>query len=200
MSTILYYSNYCNNSTKLLQTLSKSNIKNEIHFICIDKRSKENNKTFISLEDGTKIIMPDIITRVPALFLLKDGYKVIYGEDILKYFKPAAQEVNVRQIAQNNIEPSAFSFHSSGFSDIISDKYSFVDMDPDALTALGNGGMRQMHSYVDLNMNNQDKFECPEDEFSYKKSNKMTEGVTIEQLQQKRESELKGITANRPLL
>ena len=57
MSTILYYSNFCEHSRKLLQTLSKTDIKKDIHFICIDKREKDNNnKTFIVLENGNKIL------------------------------------------------------------------------------------------------------------------------------------------------
>ena len=43
MSTILYYSNYCEHSRKLLQSLSKTDIKKDIHFICIDKRVKDSN-------------------------------------------------------------------------------------------------------------------------------------------------------------
>ena len=43
MSSILYYSNYCEHSKKLLQNISKSNLQKEIHFICIDKREKDAN-------------------------------------------------------------------------------------------------------------------------------------------------------------
>jgi hypothetical protein len=48
MSSILYYSKFCEHSNKLLQTLSKTNVQKDIHFICIDKRVKDsNNKMFI---------------------------------------------------------------------------------------------------------------------------------------------------------
>ena len=40
MSSILYYSNYCNNCKPLLQKLSQTTIKDKPHFICIDKRVK----------------------------------------------------------------------------------------------------------------------------------------------------------------
>ena len=57
MSQILYYSSYCENSKKLLQYLSKNNIKDDIHFISIDKRVKKNDgSTFIVLENNQEII------------------------------------------------------------------------------------------------------------------------------------------------
>ena len=47
MSSILYYSNFCEHSKKLLQTISKSDISKDIHFICIDKRSKAVSYTHL---------------------------------------------------------------------------------------------------------------------------------------------------------
>jgi hypothetical protein len=133
-----------------LQILSKSQAQKDIHFICIDKRVKdESGKTYIILENGQKIILPENVNRVPALLLLANGYQVLYGEQILEHLKPR-QEVEVRQATQNNMEPSAFSF-GGGFSNIVSDQYSFLDQAPEELEAKGNGGMRQMHNYVDLN-------------------------------------------------
>jgi hypothetical protein len=193
----LYYSNYCQHSKKLLQTLSKTNIQQDIHFICIDKRVKDsNNKMFIVLENGQKIIMPENVNRVPALLLLNQGYNVLYGEAILNHLKPK-QEVVTRQATQNNMEPMAFSFGNSGFGDIVSDQYSFLDMDAESLTAKGNGGIRQMHNYVDLNMSNQMGIQCPTDDHDYKKSNKIPEGLTVEQLQQQREQDFQKLTGNR---
>jgi hypothetical protein len=199
MSTILYYSNFCEHSRKLLQTLSKTDIKKDIHFICIDKRVKDNsNKTFIVLENGNKILMPDNISRVPALLLLTQGYNVLYGDAILEHFRPVQQKM-VKQATQNNMEPMAFSFGGGGgFGDVVSDQYSFLDMDAESLTAKGNGGMRQMHNYVDLNMTNQMGIQCPADDFDYKKSNKIPEGLTVEQLQQQREQDFQKLAGNRP--
>jgi hypothetical protein len=195
MSCILYYSNYCEHSKKLLQNLTKANLTNDIHFICIDKRTKDaSNKIFIILENGQKIIMPENVTRVPALLLLNQGYQVLYGESILQYFKPK-QEVQVKRATQNNLEPMAFSFGSGGFGSVVSDQYSFLDMDSDALSAKGNGGVRQMHNYVDLNYS--DQISTPQDEQEYKGSNKIPEGLTVEQLQQQREQEMQRIMGDR---
>ena len=149
MSCILYHSKYCEVSKKYIQILSKSQSQGDIHFICIDKRMKdESNKTYIILENGQKIILPDNVTRVPALLLLTKGYKVLYGEQILEYLKPR-QEEEVRYATQNNMEPLAFSL-GGGYSNIVSDQYSFLDQQPEDLEAKGNGGLRQMHNYVDL--------------------------------------------------
>lgn len=197
MSTILYYSNFCEHSGKLLQTLSKTDVEKDIHFICIDKRIKGNNKTFIILENGNKILMPDNIDRVPALLLLTQGYNVLYGDAILEHFRPVQQKM-VKQATLNNMEPLAFSFEGGGFGNVVSDQYSFLDMDAEALKATGNGGMRQMHSYMDLNMSNQMSIQCPSDDFDYRKSNKIPEGLTVEQLQQQREQEFQNLTGNRP--
>ena len=60
MSSILYYSNFCEPSKKLLQSVSKTQNTNNIHFICIDKRVKDTNgKIFIVLQNGQQILMPE---------------------------------------------------------------------------------------------------------------------------------------------
>ena len=196
MSAILYYSNYCEHSKKLLQSLSKQNVSNDIHFICIDKRSKdESGKMFIILENGQKIIMPENVNRVPALLLLTQGYQVLYGESIQQYFKPK-QEVAIQKATHNNLEPLAFSFGGGGFGDVVSDHYSFLDQDSDSLMASGNGGVRQMHNYVDLNY--MDTISTPsDDQGGTKNSNKISKDLTIEQLQQQREAEFKQISQKR---
>ena len=196
MSSILYYSNFCEHSKKLLQNISKANISKDIHFICIDKRSKDaNGKMFIVLENGQKIIMPENVNRVPALLLLNQGYNVLYGEAIMQHLKPR-QETMVKQATRNNMEPMAFSLGGGGFGSVVSDQYSFLDMDSDQMSAKGTGGVRQMHNYVDLNYS--DNITTPADEHEYKNSNKISGDLTVEQLQQQRESELQKITGNKP--
>jgi len=188
MSSILYYSNFCEHSKKLLNSLTKTNVQKDVHFICIDKRVKDsNNKTYILLENGQKIIMPENVNRVPALLLLNQGYAVLYGESILQHFKPRQEEM-VKKATQNNLEPMAFSFGGGGF--VASDQFSFLDMDAASMEAKGNGGSRQMHNYVDLNYSDQITSSVDDD----KKTNRMPEGLTVEQLQQQRDSELQKIS------
>ena len=109
MSSILYYSNFCEHSKKLLQTLSKTQASKDLHFICIDKRTQgPDKKIYIVLENGQKIVMPENVTKVPALLLLNENYQVLYGDNIYNHLKPA-QEVITRQATSNNMEPMAFS-------------------------------------------------------------------------------------------
>jgi len=193
MSTILYYSNFCQYSKELLQQISKTaDITKDTHFICIVKRTKKNNKVYIVLENGQEIVMPDNVTKVPALLLLNDNYRIIYGEDIARHFKPRQEVVN-RVATQNNMEPQAFALGGGGGNyGNMSDAYSFLDMDSEELSAKGNGGTRQMHNFVSLDYT--DKISTPDDEVDYK-ANKISEDVTIEKLMQEREQE---ITTNAP--
>jgi hypothetical protein len=194
-------------SKKYLQTLSKSNVQKDIHFICIDKRLKENGKTYIVLDNGQKIILPENVTRVPALLLLNQGYTVLYGEQILQHLKPR-QEVEVRQATKNNMEPMAFSF-GGGLGDIVSDQYSFLDQAPEDLEAKGNGGMRQMHNYVDLNTAFSGQMSEPinndtsnttirgskkvgEDDSNQEMENR------IKRMKEERDADLQKLTGNRP--
>jgi hypothetical protein len=195
-------------SKKYLQILSKTTSQKDMHFICIDKRVKDaNNKTYIILDNGQKIILPENISRVPALLLLNQGYKVLYGEQIIQHLKPR-QEVEVRQATQNNMEPMAFSF-GSGFGDIVSDQYSFLDQNSEELEAKGNGGMRQMHNYVDLNTafsgqisqyGNNEEFNTTirgTKKMSEDSSNQTTED-RIKRMKEERDADINAITGNRP--
>ena len=189
MSTILYYSNFCEHSKKLLQVLSKTTVAKDIHFICIDNRVKDsNNKIFIVLGNGQKIIMPENVTKVPALLLLTQNYKVLYGESIYEYFKPQ-QTTMIKQATKNNLEPAAFSFGGFGSGNVASDNYSFLDMDADSLGTKGNGGLRQIHNYVTLNDNM--TIPTPQDDVEY---SKIKDGeMKIEDLQKQRDQDLANI-------
>jgi len=137
---------------KYLQIFTKQALQNDMHFICIDKRMKDaNGKTWIVLDNGEKIIFPPAINRVPALLLLAEGQRVLFGEQILAHFKPRQMD-NIREATQNNMEPMDYSFNNGGFKDIVSDQYSFWDQSAEELKAAeGNGGMRQMHNYINVN-------------------------------------------------
>ena len=190
MSAILYYSNFCQHSKALLQNVGRSpEISKDVHFICIDKRVKKGDgKTYIILENGQQIIMPENVSKVPALLLLNDNYRVIYGEEIASYFKPKQQEVT-KMVTQNNMEPEAFAI-GGGYGSM-SDSYSFLDMGPEELSAKGTGGTRQMHNFIPLN--HADQIHTPQDDTDYK-SSKISESVTVEQLMQQREQEFAAST------
>jgi hypothetical protein len=209
MSCILYYSKNCEFCTKYLQILSRSTIQNDIHFICIDRRVKDsNNKTYIVLENGQKIILPDNVVKVPALLLLNQGYQVLYGEQILQHLKPKQQQ-EIKKATQNNMEPMAFSL---GGGSIASDQYSFLDQDPTELSAEGNGGMRQMHNYMDLNtafsgqVSNMGNGGGGEDyNTTIRGAKKMGDDASnqvmedrIKRMKEERDADLRAISGNRP--
>lgn len=166
MSTILYYSNYCKSSSKVLQILSKYDMSNKVHFICIDGRINKNGETYAVLQNGQEILIPKNITAVPALLLLNQQYLVIYGvSEILNYFQKGMDQ-QIREATKNNTVPMTKGQSQSqsqqqsqdrdydgfgGFftsSGVVSDNFSFLDQDEVELTAKGNGGLRQMHHYA----------------------------------------------------
>ena len=201
MSCILYYSNFCEPSKKLLHTVGKTQNTNNIHFVCIDKRVKDpNGKVYIVLQTGQKLLMPENVTRVPALLLLNQNYKVIYGDDIYKHLKPQVSQ-QIQQATKNNMEPvnfqdgfSAFGGFGGGFSGgIVSDNFSFLDQSDTDLSVKGNGGLRQMHNYVTLDESMNLAMKLPQDDVEYK-TDKIKDGeMSIEALQRRREEELANI-------
>jgi hypothetical protein len=198
MSSILYYSNFCEPSKKLLQAVTKTQNAKDIHFICIDKRIKDSNgKVFIILQNEQKIIMPENVTRVPALLLLSQNYKVIYGDDIYQYLKPQQQQ-QIQQATKNNMEPITFQDGFSSFGGfgggIVSDNFSFLDQSDNELAVKGDGGLRQMHNYVSLSQADSLTMQLPKDDHDYK-SDKLKEGeMSVEALQRRREQELSNIS------
>ena len=183
MSSIFYYSNYCEKCKLVLQTVSKSNIKNDIHFICIDNRVVKNSATYIVLEQGNEVLLPPTVNKVPALLLLNRGHHVLFGDDILQHLKPQQEEE--KQVAtMNNGEPSAFSLGSGGYG-VASDNYSFLDQDSDSLSAKGSGGLRQLHHYTTLN-NSSNTIDTPPDNYEAN----TIKGVSVEKLQQQRNMDM----------
>ena len=155
MSYVLYYSKYCDNCKKILYKVGKDKIKNDIHFLCIDKRKKVKDKLYIVLNDGKELLMPPEIKKVPALLLLNRGNRIIYGEEILELFNPILE--NNTKKATLSGEPLAFSNYEMGAT--LSDNYSYLDQNSDELSTKGGGGLRQMHSFATYNI--QDEIETP---------------------------------------
>ena len=193
---ILYYSNYCKHSQKIVQTLVKNNFKDKISFICIDKRKKDpnNNQLYIVLENGSKVVMPPQIHSVPSLLLVKKNYQVIYGDDIIAHYHSKMKEYN-NQATNYNGEPLGYDLHySSGGPNIISEKFTSYDMTPDELSAKGKGSSRKLYNYVSTQ---QDTLfiETPPDDY---RPDKLSGDVTIDTLQQQRIDEI-GQNTQRPI-
>lgn len=192
---ILYYSNYCTHSQKVLQTLVKGNLSDKLSFICIDKRQidKQTNQTYIILENGGKVVLPPNIHSVPSLLLIKDNYRIIQGDEIIKFFHNDIKQQS--NIATNfNGEPISFQLgSSSGGTNITSEQYTMYNMSPDELSAKGSGGNRQMYNYVSVN-DSINLIKTPDDTY---KPDKISNGVTIDSLQQKRMDDINKIMPNK---
>ena len=183
MSSILYYSNYCDNCKTLLKTVSQSSIKDDMHFICLDNRVKKpDGSTNVVLSNGQEILLPPSITKVPAMLLLNRGHRVLFGKEIEQHLEPRHVEMNAAATS-NNGEPNAFALGCNGFG-VASDNFSFLDQNPDELSAKGDGGMRQQHHYATIEEGT--GIETPPDTYSADTIG----SVSLEKLQQERNKDL----------
>lgn len=182
MSSILYYSKHCNHSSKILTLLSRMNeIKKDIHFVCIDNRTARDGKTYIILDNGKQILLPENITKVPSLLLLYQGYRVVTGDDIIKYFQPkmdAQRGISTKM----NMEPLAYSMSEMNG---MSDEYSYLDQSSEEMAAKGDGGTRQMHSFTKLD--DMISIETPPEDYMPDK----VKSNDLEKLQQERMNDMK---------
>ena len=188
---ILYYSNYCKHSQKIIQTLVKANMSDKISFICIDKRTRDTktNQTYITLENGGKVVMPPNIQSVPSLLLIKQGYKMIIGDEIIKHYHGTLKTVSATHNEKIG-EPSAFYLgKSTGGSNIMSEQYTMYNLTPEELSAKGVGGKRQLYNYVPAD-NNIQFINTPEDKYQ---ADKVSSSITIDSLQQKRIDDISAI-------
>jgi glutaredoxin-related protein len=156
MSSILYYSNYCEKCKDLLRLIGKSDIKNDMHFVCIDNRFSDPNtgKIYVTLENQQKILLPPQVQKIPAMLLLNEGNTVIFGNDVFKKVKPKEEYSSAKATGFNG-EPIAFTLGNDnigGFG-VASDSFSYWDQDSDELLAKGNGGTRQMYNYATVDSN-----------------------------------------------
>ena len=185
---ILYYSNFCKHSQKLVQTLVKANMSDKISFICIDKRTKDpkTNQIYLILENGTKVIMPPNIHSVPALLLVNQKYRVVLGDEIMQHYHPQLKSKNERATNYNGEPRGFFLGSSSGGSNIMSEQYTLYNMTPEELSAKGKGGNRQMYNYVSAGDDIQ-FINTPADTY---RPDKVSNSITIDTLQQQRMDEI----------
>lgn len=182
---ILYYSNYCKHSKKLLLVLSRcQNLKEKISFVSIDNRIKDpqTNQDFIILENGSKIVKPPNLHSVPGMLLVKENYNILYGDDIINKLKPYIIS-DKDEAEQYNGEPRSFEF--SGNNMVTSEKFTAFDLSPDELMAKGQGGRRNMGNYVAVGGENI-TIHTPNDDYKPDKIG----NVTVENIQMQRNNQL----------
>ena len=183
MSAVLYYSNYCNHCKQLLLKLSRTKTRDDLHFVCIDKRERhKDGTTNIILENGQRLLLPPNVKSVPTVLLLHHGNRVIDGlKEINHFLSPGEIEIN-NKATDDNGEPLAFSMNEMGSG--LSDNYSYLDMSAEELSAKGDGGLRMMHSYTGWS-DNQSIATPPENYVPNKVGN-----VDMGKLQEQRNSEI----------
>ena len=95
MSSVLYYSKFCNHCKELITRIAKTKTKNEMHFVCIDNREKHTDGTTnIILENGQRLLLPPNVKTVPSILLLHHGNRVLGGiKEILHYLKPGEETI-----------------------------------------------------------------------------------------------------------
>jgi len=147
MASIVYYSNFCEPSKKLLQLIARTKQRQDMHFLCVDTRFKSPRGETM-LQVGTQqVALPGSISRVPALFFTDTG-RTLFGDDIYAYLAPK-EEAITRVETAGNMEPECFSSQMLSMSD----SYSYWDQGAEDLTATGGGGLRQMHNFVTVDQN-----------------------------------------------
>jgi hypothetical protein len=193
---ILYYSNYCSNSQKIVQYISKSGLVDSINAICIDKRiiDKNTGQIYVQLENGKKIMLPPNVHSVPALLIKKNNYSAIFGQDIIKYFEPTVLE-KIKTAQKITGEPIGISLvpSSAGVS-IMSEQYTMYDLTPDDLSAKSRSEKRPMYNYVSAN---HEPYKIPTPPDTYR-PDKIGGSVSVETLTQKRNNEISSATPATP--
>lgn len=123
---ILYYSNQCPNSRKVIDYISKNSLIEQLNCICIDKRSTDpkTGQIYIERENGKFIMLPPNVHGVPAILIAKQNYRTIYGGDIITYLEPLVSAKISRTTAVHG-EPLAMSYNIS--SDVSSDKFTYYN-------------------------------------------------------------------------
>jgi hypothetical protein len=160
---VLYYSNNCKHSQKLLAHLAKICVLDKYNFVCIDRRSVDPNTRQISiiLDRGVKTTLPPNVSRVPTLLLVNKKYTAIVGDDIYAHVnanvkKENASSTTPNMATENGGEPVGYIMSpSSGGVNIVSETFTMYNAPPEELSAKGRGGTRQMHNYVsaDIDVN-----------------------------------------------
>jgi hypothetical protein len=192
---ILYYSNYCPNSKKVLQFISKNGLIEKVNCICIDKRITNPNtgQMQIELENGKKVLMPPNIQYVPALLIVAKKYSAIFGGEIISYFEPYVKS-KADEATSFNGEPVGITLGQPSGSNISSEQFTFYNMTPDELSAKGKGGQRQMYNYVSAEHSNY-SIQTPIDTY---RPDKVGEGVSIESLEKKRNQDVPLVEPTNP--
>lgn len=175
MADILYYSNYCEFSQKIVSYISKNNLIDKLSCICVDNRShdSQNNNIIITLENGSKAYLPPSIQSVPTVLRKSKNHTLVTGfENILSLLQSESKYINEQEvkstILQSNREPVSYDFlmPTSGF------------MEYDV-----NQPIQNMGNFVGVDSNN--SINAPDENY---KPDKLSGDITVDKLLEQRNS------------
>ena len=145
------------------------------------------------MENGKKVIMPPNIQSVPSLLLVREGYRVILGDDIIQHYQIDANRETKKKISNQILEPIGTElFLSNGGMNIRSEQYTAFNLTPDELSAKGTSNRRNMYNYVSVN-DDIISIQTPPDTYQ---PDKVDRDITIDTLQQKRIDEIQSKQQN----
>jgi len=191
---VLYYSNNCNFSQKVIQHIVKTGLIEKVSCICIDKRQRDhnNNNILISLENGKRVVLPPNIQSVPALLRVNKNYTVLLGDSqIIEYLNQhyGNQQLN-SPILQSNGEPIAYGFSGTGGgsfnTNISSEKFTNYNLTPEDLNAKGTSKARDLYNYVPAT-HEVGSIQAPPETY---KPDKIPSNLTLEVIEQKRAADI----------
>jgi hypothetical protein len=122
---ICYYSKHCQHSNDLIATLSRTPLRQQLHYVCIDVRERVAGGMVV-VHNNERLMLPPIVTKVPALYFPETN-QCIYEEAIVEYLAPVQREM-VKTATMGYGEPMCF------MDEGISKMCSSWDQDGDALT------------------------------------------------------------------
>jgi hypothetical protein len=155
--------------------------------VSIDRRTRDpvSGQYNIELENGKRAILPPNVHSVPALLIVKENYRAIFGGEIVTYLTPKKQSSSM---VEYNGEPMGFVIGTTAAnSNIVSEQYTPYDMSPDDLSAKSSSHSRQLYNYVSASHDMSYKIPTPPDNY---KPNKLDESATIENLQKIRNTDV----------
>ena len=192
---ILYYSNYCKHSKKILQFCVNHNLMEQLSFICVDNRKQDptSGQIYIILENGTQILLPPNVHSVPSMLLVKQNYNIVMGDDIMSKFQDQIKTSKLDATLGNG-EPIGVALNSViNNGSVVSEQYTSYGATPEELSSKGKSPNRPLYNYVSANS---EGLAIPTPPDTYK-PDKVSESITVDTLQQIRNEDV-GLNVQKP--
>jgi len=180
MADILYYSNYCPHSKKILEFIKQSNLMDKMSFISLDRRQTrpDTGQLIILLENGQQRLLPPNVHHVPSLVEGKK-FSVVFGDtEIIRY-------LNTVYNLSAPVLPTDIKNGSSG------EPIGYIGGGGGTYTSYGTGTLSDSFHLVNADHNVVPIYTAPEDY----RSNKVSSDVKVEVLESQRTDEIKKLDA-----